>query len=102
MVRERDVEAWLRRQIEKRGGLCLKWVSPGNDGVPDRIIIMPHGLVFFAEIKTDEGRPSEKQTYMINKLRKLGCRSCFIYGKEGAEAFINALDAVLVEGGDAI
>ncbi len=50
-MRERTVEKALIREVEKRGGLCLKFVSPGRAGVPDRLCILPGGVVFFAELK---------------------------------------------------
>lgn len=56
--RERDVEAWLRRQIENLGGKAMKFISPGNNGVPDRIVILPAGRIWFIELKKEGGRPS--------------------------------------------
>ena len=38
---ERTIENKLKKQIEKRGGIFFKFVSPGNKGVPDRIAILP-------------------------------------------------------------
>ena len=58
---EKDVEKKLIRGIKKLGGRAYKWVSPGNAGVPDRIIIMPEGRIYFVELKTDTGRLSGLQ-----------------------------------------
>lgn len=52
---EKEVEAALRRMIEKHGGKCLKWVCPGWAGVPDRICLLPGGLIYFVETKRPEG-----------------------------------------------
>ena len=41
--RERNVERRLVDLVRRRGGLCLKWTSPGTVGVPDRIVVMPGG-----------------------------------------------------------
>ena len=41
MAYEADLEKWCREQATKSGGYLLKWVSPGNKGVPDRILLMP-------------------------------------------------------------
>lgn len=49
---EKNIEQKLRITIKKMGGLCLKFVSPSLDGVPDRIILLPGGYVGFAEIKS--------------------------------------------------
>ena len=42
-MRERQIEQRLTQAVRKRQGLCPKWVSPGLDGVPDRIILLPAG-----------------------------------------------------------
>ena len=51
-MRESTIEARLAREVRKLGGLCYKFTSPGAPGVPDRIIILPGGLVVFVELKT--------------------------------------------------
>lgn len=40
---EKEIEAHLIRSVKNKKGLCMKWVSPGNAGVPDRLIIVPWG-----------------------------------------------------------
>ena len=52
---EKVIEARLRKEVQKRGGMCMKFVSPGFSGVPDRLCIID-GHVFFVETK----RPGEK------------------------------------------
>ena len=42
-MRESSIETHLVRMVRDRGGLCFKFVSPGNPGVPDRIVITPAG-----------------------------------------------------------
>ena len=55
-MRERQIEQRLTQAVRKRRGLCPKWVSPGLDGVPDRIILLPGGRIAFAELKAP-GKP---------------------------------------------
>lgn len=55
-LRESQVENRLKFEIEKIGGMALKFVSPGMAGVPDRIVLLLGGRVVFAEIKA----PGEK------------------------------------------
>ena len=88
---EKDVEGYLRREIEKMGGLCLKFTSPGNAGVPDRIIILPGGRVWFAEIKTTGGRVRPLQKWWQKRLQKVGIRSLVIHNRVEAEVFITLL-----------
>lgn len=89
--RERDIESYLKRKIEALGGLFLKWVSPGNDGVPDRIAILPGGRIYFVELKTDRGKPKGVQKYMIRKLRERGARVDIVYGRIDADQWLEAV-----------
>ncbi len=68
-MRERDIEKKLVAGIKKLGGVAYKWTSPGQDGVPDRIVILPDGEVIFVELKQEEGRLSKLQRYQIDRLR---------------------------------
>lgn len=52
---ERDIERKLRRAVEAHGGRCLKWVCPGWGGVPDRIVLLPFGRIYFVETKRPKG-----------------------------------------------
>ena len=53
---EKYVEQSLRNAVRERGGLALKFVSPGMAGVPDRIVLMPGGRCAFVELKAP-GKP---------------------------------------------
>lgn len=69
---EKDVEAYLRRQVKEAGGLALKLVCPGWTGVPDRLILMPGARVCFAETKALGRMPTPRQRYVHGRLRALG------------------------------
>lgn len=56
-------------------GRCLKFVSPGHTGVPDRIILMPGGRVYFAETKAPGKHERALQEYVQRKLRELGFKT---------------------------
>ena len=71
-MREATMEARLRRAVERAGGRCLKWVSPGTTGVPDRIILMPGGRIYFAETKAPGEHERARQEYVQRQLRALG------------------------------
>jgi len=88
MVRESEIERMVSQAVTTAGGLSFKFVSPGNDGVPDRIFILPGGRVIFAELKTESGRLSPVQEHQISRIRKTGCDCRVIKGKAKAEAFI--------------
>ena len=85
--REREIEAKLKKTVERHGGLCLKWISPGWAGVPDRIILLPGARVMFAETKRPKGgQVSKLQLWWQRKLDALGFVSVFIYTEADVEA----------------
>lgn len=66
---EKQIERALVKAVKSAGGLCLKWVSPGWDGAPDRIVLLLDGCVGrvgFVEVKAPGGRARHKH------LRALG------------------------------
>lgn len=69
---EKAVETYLREQVRKAGGLALKLVCPGWTGVPDRLILLPGGRIFFAETKDLGKTPKRRQKYVHSRLRELG------------------------------
>ena len=71
-MREKEIELQLVRTVRSMGGMCPKWVSPGLDGVPDRIILLPGGRIAFAELKAPGRKPRPLQTARIEQLRGLG------------------------------
>ena len=94
-MRERDIEKWLRRQVESLGGLAFKFSSPGNDGVPDRLAVLPGGLIYFIELKADRGRLSPLQVWQQDRLRQLGVNVAVIRGMVEAAEFIEEVrDAI--------
>lgn len=86
---EKDIERWLGNQLKNLGCIYMKFVSPGNDGVPDRIVILPGGLVVFAELKDDTGRLRPNQRVQIKRMRKLGASVSVVTGKLGATLFVD-------------
>ena len=69
---EKQIERALVRQVTKSGGLCLKWVSPGWDGVPDRICLFDDGKIGFVEVKSRGQKPRRLQIVRHEQLRQLG------------------------------
>lgn len=89
---EKFIERKLVKEVEARGGLCMKFVSPGLVGVPDRIIITNHGRVIFAELKTDKGHVSDRQSYMLQMLRSRGVETRVVYGMSGVKELLRDID----------
>jgi hypothetical protein len=85
---ERDIEKKLAALVKKLGGLSYKFVSPGCDGVPDRIVITPGGAVVFWELKTETGRLSPRQRFHLKHLQEHNCNVLVCYGWEETERMI--------------
>lgn len=87
-MKESQLEQYLKREVDKLGGLSFKWVSPSLRGVPDRIVILPNGSVEFVELKTETGRLSKLQEYIISQLRNHNCNVHVLYGKGDIDEFL--------------
>ncbi len=88
MIREKDIEQTLVGQVRKAGGLCLKFVSPGWSGAPDRVCVFPGGRVAFVEVKKPGEQPRPLQVKRITQLAELGCRTYVVDSMEGAAAVV--------------
>ena len=73
-MREKTIEQKLVRAVKREGGICPKWVSPGFDGMPDRIVLLPGGRMGFVEVKAPSKKPRPLQASRHELLRRLGYR----------------------------
>lgn len=87
-MKESVIEAKMGRMVRGHGGLFYKFVSPGNPGVPDRIVVTPHGEVYFVELKTDTGRLAALQKWHRQELEKCGANVRVLYGLDEVQAFV--------------
>lgn len=71
-MKEKEVEKRLVNEVKKRGGKCIKFVSPGFDGMPDRLALFPNGRLAFVEVKKPGEKPRELQISRHEMLRRLG------------------------------
>lgn len=97
---EREIEKKLIDRVRDLGGRAYKWVSPGNNGVPDRIVILPGGRIVFVELKADRGRLSALQQIQIRTLRRLGCDVRVLQGPDQIQAFMDTITAEQMRRGD--
>lgn len=81
-MREKHIERRLVYEVKKRGGICPKWVSPGFDGVPDRIVFLPGRHIGFVEVKAPGEKPRPLQLSRHRLLEKLGFHTHIIDGVE--------------------
>ena len=93
MTREKEIELDLRRTVERHGGWALKFISPGMDGVPDRIVLLPGGQLIFVELKAPGKHTRPLQTVRHRMLQKLGFKVYVIDSVEQIEGVINDIRA---------
>ena len=86
-MRERDIEKVLVTEVRELGGRAYKWVSPGNAGVPDRIVIFPGQTPVFVELKAEGGTPTALQEAQIARLEALGQMVRVVRGMDGLSQF---------------
>lgn len=80
---EKEIEKILREEVRSAGGKAYKWVSPGNTGVPDRIVIFKDTPPIFVELKTKNGKLTAVQRVQIETLKALGQKTYVLKGKKG-------------------
>ena len=89
MAEEANIEKKFKEQVELRGWKAPKFISPGFNGMPDRIVLKDNGQTFFAEIKAPGEEPRPLQLARIEMLRKMGFRVYVIDSMEKAYAVLN-------------
>lgn len=87
-MRESEIEKILVEEIRKMGGRAFKWVSPGNDGVPDRIVVLPGYPAIFVEMKTVTGKLTSLQRIQIDRLQQMGQDVRVLYGEKETRTFL--------------
>lgn len=72
MDSEKKIEQKLRKLIESKGGLCIKFQASFFNGFPDRICLLPGAVIFFVEVKTTGKKATKLQLKVHEALTKLG------------------------------
>ncbi|WP_139903991.1 VRR-NUC domain-containing protein [Clostridium thermarum] len=74
---EKYIEKKLVESVKKMGGIAAKLTSPGLDGMPDRLVLLPHGKMGFVELKAPGKKPRPLQVRRIKQLQMLGF-ACYV------------------------
>ena len=82
---EKTIELYLVRQVTKLGGMAEKFTSPGRRSVPDRLVTLPNGRLFFVELKAPGKKPTANQQADHDRRRALGQVVYVIDSKEGVD-----------------
>ena len=91
MDEESRIERRLAVSVKKMGGMAVKFTSPGLDGVPDRIVLLPGGKIAFVELKAPGKKPRPLQEKRKRKIKRLGLP---IYVIDGVEQIGGGLDEI--------
>lgn len=90
---EKEIEQYLVKQTKAAGGRAYKFVSPGNNGVPDRIVMLPGGRIAFAELKAPGKKPTPLQVNQQRFIRNQGMPIVVIDSKEQVDELIIRMQA---------
>ena len=85
---EADVERRLTACVERAGGVCLKH---GQGGWPDRVVMLPGGVLVWVELKRQGGEVAPLQELRLRRLRGLGQRVEVVWSVQEAEALVERL-----------
>lgn len=89
---EKALEARLRKEVEKRGGMAIKLSSQMHRGLPDRMVLLPHAVQYFVELKTTGKKPTHLQTHCHEQLRALHFLVLVIDSTKALEDFLAIAD----------
>ncbi len=81
-MREKQIEQKFVNAVKSAGGLALKFISPGCDGMPDRLVLLPYGKLAFVEVKAQGQKPRPLQEKRKRQLEVLGFSVFCIDGEE--------------------
>ena len=91
-MREKEIEKYLCKTVERIGGQAFKFTSPMNRGVADRIVCLPDGTVWFIEVKAPDGKLTPLQKRFGRRMQALKQNYAVVYTKEDVEQWLSALD----------
>lgn len=86
---EKDVEKYLVKRVKEADGIAYKFVSPGHNGVPDRICVLPGGVAIFVEVKKPDGRLSPVQVMQLQALFRRDHNVAVVWSKEDVDRLIS-------------
>lgn len=92
-MREKEIENDLINKAKKRGGIALKFTSPGYDGVPDRLVLLSNSKMGFVEVKAPGKKPRALQIARMQMLRSLGFKAYVLDDKKDTEVILNEIQS---------
>ena len=93
---EKVIEQKLREAVEGIGGKAVKLTSQLHRGLPDRLILLPEGQVFFVEVKTTGRKPTKLQLAVHRDLRAMGFSVYIVDSTAGAEKAVALMNRAVI------
>ena len=90
-MKEKQVEQKLVKAVQACDGICPKLVSPGMDGMPDRMALLPGGRIGFVEVKASGKEPRPLQKLRHRTLKSLGFK---VYILDDPEQIPDIIDEI--------
>ncbi len=90
-MREKQIEQRVVKAVRSMGGIAPKFVSPGCDGMPDRLVLLPGGRMAFVEVKAPGCKPRPRQISRHGMLQQLGFK---VYVIDSPEQIGGVLDEI--------
>lgn len=97
-MRESKIEKELCKRVKAKGGICLKFTSPGFNGVPDRIVMLPDGHMGFVETKAPGKKPRLFQEHVHLIFKKLGQPVFVLDDIDNIDALLYMIETYLPKG----
>ena len=91
-MREKHIEKELAARTRAMGGIAPKFTSPGFDGMPDRLVLLPHCRMGFVELKAPGRKPRPLQLVRHRLPRRLGFKVYVIDGIEQIDSVLEEID----------
>ena len=92
-MKEKAIEQKFVAAVKAAGGLAVKFTSPGFDGVPDRLALLPDGKMAFVEVKAPGEKPRPLQLARHRLLRRLGFRVYVLDGESQIGGMIDEIQS---------
>lgn len=89
---EKDIESCFKRELERRGCLVMKFVSPGLAGVPDRLVLFPSGRIEFVELKRQGEKTRPLQRAVIKMFQKRQIKVYVLDSREAVRGFVRLME----------
>ncbi len=92
-MKEKNIEQKFLTAVKAVGGVAVKFVSPGLDGMPDRLALLPGGKMAFVEVKAPGKKPRPIQEARHRMLRRLGFQVYVLDDEKQIGGIINEIQS---------